>query len=265
MASRDALGLLLREDPVVDELLDEALVLRQLAQAPFAEEVGAAVPHLEQVDLRPEHPGDGERGAHALARGVLGPVAEDAVVRGVDRGLAERGHVAGLEPGGAGALRQLVGEGLDGEPARDLPGLGPAHAIRHGEEEARVRAATGDLAVARARGGVPDGGRPEVVLVVLTDLAGDRAADAGDAERRGGGGVGHGRAEGGPPQGGEGTTGAGAKRTRRPQGMQSRHQGFRTACAGPAGGGLGSRAGSSRRIRAGTVDPGRGCGGSGPP
>ena len=88
--------------------------------------------------------GGGERGAHAGALALLARAVVDAPV-----GLA---HALGQPLLGAQAVRQLVLEGLDGDPRGDLAGLRAAHAV--GDHEQRGAGKRAVLVVAALAAGI---------------------------------------------------------------------------------------------------------------
>ena len=145
VAPRVGARLVVGDQSGVDELLDVVVVHRHPAQPVVTEQVGARVTDVDEgealsrrgvgrsggevVAVRGRRVDDeqtGERGAHALLVDVGGGRGEDLAV-GVDDG---RQHVVERQRGVAEtALQQL-----DGERARHLAGLVPAHAVGHREE-----------------------------------------------------------------------------------------------------------------------------------
>ena len=118
-------GLVGRDLAGVHELLDVRVVMRHAHKRAVT----------QQVDARIAHMGDGHlsfldeaarRGApHAgLAHALLG-AEHDGRVGGL-HGDAQKDVV--------GACRSLLGDGADGNGARDLAGGVPAHAVAHGKQ-----------------------------------------------------------------------------------------------------------------------------------
>jgi hypothetical protein len=120
------LGLLGREPPGADHLVDERVIVRQTLEVTAAQAIRAAVAHVGDRDLAVA---DGERGhgrAHAGERVVLLGKVVDALVRLLDaRGQLALAHVLGvLQPG------ELVDRCLGGH----LAGARAAHAIGNREQ-----------------------------------------------------------------------------------------------------------------------------------
>ncbi len=124
-------GFVLPELPLVDEFLDQAVVHRELLEAPVAQAVGARVADVDDRHLLvalPVDQGHGhQRGPHAPQLGVgLGPLPHRPV------GVAGR-----LLQGFGGDHLQLadrLAQGLHGHPGGDLAGGVAAHPVGHREQ-----------------------------------------------------------------------------------------------------------------------------------
>ena len=72
----------LRQDPLIDEILGDRLISRNLCQLAVAIHVASAVTNLQQVRVGPQAEKQGERRSVAVAVGVLlGPFHQRRVTR----------------------------------------------------------------------------------------------------------------------------------------------------------------------------------------
>ncbi len=118
-------GLVGRDLPGVDELLDVGVVVRHAHERAVAQQVDARVAHVRDGHAALLYKAAGGGAAHAGLAGAFLGAADDGGVGGLDRRAKK--HVVGRGRG-------LVGDGLDRDGARHLAGGVPAHAVAHGKE-----------------------------------------------------------------------------------------------------------------------------------
>ena len=112
-----------REPPLADELLDEAVVLRDATDHAFVDDVSTRIADVADQQLPAAfHDQRGQGRAHAGEAAVASRPLDHCVVRSGDRIL----HAP------AGGDRRA--QGFDGGPAGDLAPAVPAHAVGDGEQ-----------------------------------------------------------------------------------------------------------------------------------
>ena len=122
-------GHVVRADPaLVHQRLDQCVVVGDLVELTIAQQVSPGVADVAERDpaVRPQH--RGERGAHALERGVGDHHVVQRVIRVVDR-VGQR-----VEQVGAGGVLVEPGQGGDGRGAGDFTGGVTPHAVSHGQQ-----------------------------------------------------------------------------------------------------------------------------------
>jgi hypothetical protein len=122
-------GHVVRADPaLVHQRLDQRVIVGDLVELTVPQQVSPGV-----ADVAERHPAAGpqhrgERGAHALERGVGDHHAVQRVIRVVDR-VSQR-----VEQVGAGRVFVEPGQGRDRRGAGDFAGGMTAHAVSHGQQ-----------------------------------------------------------------------------------------------------------------------------------
>ena len=155
---RVPLRLLGRELAAADELGDQRVVLGQLLELPFADQVGARVADVADRDAAVLDERDRHRRAHPRGGGVLRLPLVDAAV-----GLLDQVVDPLLA---AGELGGLVAQGRRREARGELARLGAAHPV--GDREQRRLADVGVLVVPAPPAGVGDARAPSRALTSRT-------------------------------------------------------------------------------------------------
>ena len=119
------LGLLGAQAALPDQLLDQRVILGQPLETPVAQPVEAAVPDVANRNVPPRDHHGRQRRPHPGALAVPLRHLVDPAVR-----LARHSRELLL----GRAFRRPVGERLDGDARRHLPGACSAHAVRHSEQ-----------------------------------------------------------------------------------------------------------------------------------
>ena len=123
-----------RQPALVDQRLDQGVVVRDPVKEAVAEQVSARVADVAERGLVTRPQQRGQRGAHALGRGVG---QRDLLQLGVRVGDGVGQRLQLVDPGHVGVQRR---ERRDRDRAGDLAGRVPAHAVGDGEQvRARVR------------------------------------------------------------------------------------------------------------------------------
>src|SRR5438093_1367857 len=169
------LRILLRQHPLLDEILGERLIARHLAQRAVLKEVAAAVAHLHHVQPGPDHDAERQRGRHPGLFGLgkrLG--AHDIVCLDCRRTECRREFALA---GAASRLitaerrRHVLRHRFRSEAARATPRSAPTHAVRNEKDCGEALAAPSEaLGLGQARAVYHDlrmhGTEKEVVLVL---------------------------------------------------------------------------------------------------
>ena len=135
-----ALRLLRGDLSALDQLRHQRMVLRELVEVAFMQQVRPTVPDMGEEDLVVLDHERGARGSHAAQPGLGEALLMDGLVRGFHRFREIGQHPV------AGRLSIRSDHGLHGEPARDLAAACAAHPVGDDQEHARGRSSETQLA-----------------------------------------------------------------------------------------------------------------------